>query len=569
MARNGRTTPSAQVARWLEIFSEFTFTIEHRPGSKHGNADGLSKRPCHDCTKCDRVTKQFGGPNMGQIRHELSKRARNENPVCTRIAGEKLIAQECADDLLDENRIHEVVGTDCKVSARSGPESLPAASFIVANGDGCCMVEDSSTSDNCQNDEEQTTLNYSSNQQGGRNQPSPTPQSDTPSSDELCQAQLLPSDIATIYNAVKNQQSLDPAIVNFGSTELRKLSTMLSLMRIREDQVLVTHILVGKRSRKDAVPLPDATAPITAEALDSRIFCYFGLPEELHSDRGTQFKGDLLAELCDMWRINTTRTTAYRPQSNGVVERGNRTLGDSLRCLLLSQMEAQENWDIVLPQVMRAFRATPHTATEETANYLMLGRECRLLDQLIGGTHDVDETTRSEYASQMQDQLDTAYQLIRTQQMLPPRLPEQEDAIFKEGDLVLMQNKQRRKGIHPKLLAKFNGPFIVKVFDNGTYKVAGQGTINECRRKLFMPASDPAGKLRSPMNSSDVDQSRNDSPSDIEEHIGPEENPASLDAALDQHFDDLNMSWEEQVPPPERPRRTLRKPPWLKDHVLY
>ena len=79
--------------------------------------------------------------------------------------------------------------------------------------------------------------------------------------------------------------------------------------------------------------------------------------------------------------------------------------------------------------------------------------------------------------------------------MRPPRLPEQENAIFK-GDLVLVQSKRRRKGIHQKLLPKFNRPFIVKVFDNGTFKVAGQGTINECRLKLFTLASDPAGQLR-------------------------------------------------------------------------
>ena len=80
----------------------------------------------------------------------------------------------------------------------------------------------------------------------------------------------------------------------------------------------------------DALPLPDATAPVVADALDSRVFCYFRLPEELHSDRGIQFESDLMTELCTLWRISKTRTSPYHPQSNGVVERGNRALGDSL-----------------------------------------------------------------------------------------------------------------------------------------------------------------------------------------------------------------------------------------------
>ena len=34
--------PEGQVARWLQILAEFHFTVEHRPGKKHGNADALS-----------------------------------------------------------------------------------------------------------------------------------------------------------------------------------------------------------------------------------------------------------------------------------------------------------------------------------------------------------------------------------------------------------------------------------------------------------------------------------------------------------------------------------------------
>ena len=65
---------------------------------------------------------------------------------------------------------------------------------------------------------------------------------------------------------------------------------------------------------QDPVALVDATAPVVAKA-----FCYFGLPEEIHGDRGTQFEGELITELCDLLNTTKTRTTAYYPQSNGVV----------------------------------------------------------------------------------------------------------------------------------------------------------------------------------------------------------------------------------------------------------
>ena len=38
--------PIGQQARWLEIMEEFSFTIQHRPGAGHANADALSRRPC-------------------------------------------------------------------------------------------------------------------------------------------------------------------------------------------------------------------------------------------------------------------------------------------------------------------------------------------------------------------------------------------------------------------------------------------------------------------------------------------------------------------------------------------
>ena len=60
-----RSEPSHQVARWIEILSEFDFTIEHRAGAKHGNADGLSR--CQDCKQCSRIEERDGGPKSGEL----------------------------------------------------------------------------------------------------------------------------------------------------------------------------------------------------------------------------------------------------------------------------------------------------------------------------------------------------------------------------------------------------------------------------------------------------------------------------------------------------------------------
>ena len=48
--------PLGQQARWLDLLAEFNFTISHRPGISHRNADALSRRPCErkneHCKQC-------------------------------------------------------------------------------------------------------------------------------------------------------------------------------------------------------------------------------------------------------------------------------------------------------------------------------------------------------------------------------------------------------------------------------------------------------------------------------------------------------------------------------------
>jgi len=64
-----RAEPSSQVARWLEVLAKFSYWIEHRPGRKHGNADGLSRRPDEGCKQCRNIERRDGGPQDPSWRH--------------------------------------------------------------------------------------------------------------------------------------------------------------------------------------------------------------------------------------------------------------------------------------------------------------------------------------------------------------------------------------------------------------------------------------------------------------------------------------------------------------------
>ena len=50
--------PEGQLARWLEALQEYHFTIEHRKGRLHGNADAMSRRPCPQCGRDGHTTME-------------------------------------------------------------------------------------------------------------------------------------------------------------------------------------------------------------------------------------------------------------------------------------------------------------------------------------------------------------------------------------------------------------------------------------------------------------------------------------------------------------------------------
>ena len=61
-----------------------------------------------------------------------------------------------------------------------------------------------------------------------------------------------------------------------------------------------------------------------------------------HSDHGREFESHLLARICETLEIEKTRTTPYRPQSDGLVERFNKTLQQMLSIFV---NDNRSDWD--------------------------------------------------------------------------------------------------------------------------------------------------------------------------------------------------------------------------------
>ena len=141
----------------------------------------------------------------------------------------------------------------------------------------------------------------------------------------------------------------------------------------------------------EAVPIPNQTAArITTELV--KVFSRYGIPDILHSDQGRNFESTILSQTLEAFGVTKSRTTAYHPAGDGLVERFNRSLLQMLR----AYVQQHNDWEKYLPFVLYAYRTAVHSSTGVSPFELMFGR-C---------AHKPPLTTRHSYdVTSYQDQL--------------------------------------------------------------------------------------------------------------------------------------------------------------------
>jgi hypothetical protein len=132
-----------------------------------------------------------------------------------------------------------------------------------------------------------------------------------------------------------------------------------------------THLLtIVDRSTRwpEAIPLRSTTAAACASALFHGWIARFGIPDTITSDRGPQFASQLWSQVCQLLNIKHNMTTAYHPESNGMVERMHRRLKDALRARANT-----DSWLADLPWVLLGIRSTPREDSGSSAAEAVFG----------------------------------------------------------------------------------------------------------------------------------------------------------------------------------------------------
>jgi hypothetical protein len=119
------------------------------------------------------------------------------------------------------------------------------------------------------------------------------------------------------------------------------------------------------------IPMKNQKAYTIAEHLVKKVYTKFGPPQRVLTDRGTNFLSKLISSICLLFKIEQIKTTSYHPQTDGLVERFNRTLCDMLACYV---NEKPESWDQYLDFVTFAYNTSQQTTINSCPFYLFFKR---------------------------------------------------------------------------------------------------------------------------------------------------------------------------------------------------
>ncbi|XP_067947474.1 uncharacterized protein [Watersipora subatra] len=357
-------------------------------GDKHGNADGLSRRQCVDCRQCAAIERRDQGPTRSQVCDSLVTPGTNWE---TAVPVDQVPVQPPRGTgtsspnprQLDEAEWPRLPGNR-PVLGRGLPTPIPTSPVPVRlpSGAGTPRVLDHPPR-RPQDPQSQAvkitdeTKNLDGTGEGvAKKVPEQLTVVQTPLDEVRALQQRATTDLGVIYQAVRDRKGVEEAVLRVGSPELQRLARMFHQLQLDESGVLTLHLTQNGREKRAKTG--------KGRISGNRQRLYAGRPwQRLAVDlvgplpptpRGNSWVmvltdhftrwSDALAipdataptELCDLWGVDKSRTTPYHPEGNGVVERNNRVLGDSLRALLLGR--GQEDWDQLLPQIMRTLRGS-------------------------------------------------------------------------------------------------------------------------------------------------------------------------------------------------------------------
>jgi len=244
----------------------------------------------------------------------------------------------------------------------------------------------------------------------------------------------------------------------------------------------------------EAAPIPDAESETVAKAIADNLVSRHGVPYTVLSDRGGQFISKVMGDVRERLGIQGVTSSAYHPQTQGLVERFHRTLKGMLKPYV---DEHSTNWDEYLPAVMFAYRASHHRGLRASPFEALYGRTPRLpAERLIKPLRDIcgeepHERSVSEIVKQLarrREQLWEDAKRIKKEMVAEVNKGRSPARTFAVGDSVMVDKHYLEK--QPDAFKqRYHGPAEVLEKRKSSYRVRydDTGQKNPIIRNTWFP----------------------------------------------------------------------------------
>lgn len=210
----------------------------------------------------------------------------------------------------------------------------------------------------------------------------------------------------------------------------------------------------------ETAALPSATAKDVSIFLLFQVILRHGPPRIVISDRGRQFTADVVEETLRLCSSSFRHSTPYHPQTNGLVERTNRTLANMLSMYIDS---AHKNWDTILPFITYAFNTARHETTGYSPFFLLYARPPRYnLDTMLPYSAHHSEPINEILCRAEEARRLARLRTVTSQDRSKIRYDDRHRHVhFNPGDQVWLWTPLRKRGLYQKFLAHYVGPYVI------------------------------------------------------------------------------------------------------------
>ncbi|GBC11726.1 protein NYNRIN-like [Rhizophagus irregularis DAOM 181602=DAOM 197198] len=207
------------------------------------------------------------------------------------------------------------------------------------------------------------------------------------------------------------------------------------------------------------------TAEEVVKFLYEDIICRHGCPRKIISDRGKHFDNKMVELLTKKFEIKHNLSTSYHPQTNGLVERFNKTL-----CESLAKLQEDKQWDDKIPSVLFAYRNKTHSSTKTKPFYLVYGRKANFIEEETQTTERLNEIIEGLPFQRNIAKEEILRSQVKQKEYHDSRSKRKEE--FKIGDEVLRYNAAQQNSKSNKLDDKWSGLYLIhEILLNGSYKL--------------------------------------------------------------------------------------------------